>query len=161
MSAASRFRRTLAGSLAPLLWAVATGCGIVTAPTRDAPPTPADLSYCVDQTNALRATVGLPPLARSHELENFAAAAARYDATAGSPHVYFRQTQGSGVSRAEIELLGWHDFTIHQTIDQGLGQMWEAGPGSEHYDILAGPYSQIGCGIFVNGSTVTVAQDFR
>ena len=39
--------------------------------------------------------------------------------------------------------------------------MWQGGPRGEHYDIMVGPYSQIGCGIFVNGREVTVAQDFR
>lgn len=144
-----------------LFVAIEAACGIVTAPSQPNPPAPADLSFCVDQTNTLRATVGLPPLARSAELDSFAAAAASYDATAGGAHTYFKQTNGSGISRAEIELLWWHNYTVRQTIDQGLGEMWQGGPGSEHYDILTGSYSQIGCGIFVSGSDVSVAQDFR
>jgi hypothetical protein len=39
--------------------------------------------------------------------------------------------------------------------------MWAAGPGGEHYDILVGRYSEVGCGVFVNGSEVSVAQDYR
>jgi hypothetical protein len=46
-------------------------------------------------------------------------------------------------------------------IQRGLAQMWQVGPGGEHYDIMAGTFSEIGCGIAVNGAEVTVTQDFR
>ncbi len=39
--------------------------------------------------------------------------------------------------------------------------MWTAGPSNEHYDVLAGPYSEVGCGLFVDGDEVSSAQDFR
>jgi hypothetical protein len=39
--------------------------------------------------------------------------------------------------------------------------MWDVGPGGEHYDIMVGAFSEIGCGIAVNGTEVTVTQDFR
>lgn len=51
--------------------------------------------------------------------------------------------------------------SVRRVIELGLGQMWAVGPGSEHYEILAGPYSEIGCGIAVVDSEVTVAQEFR
>ena len=50
---------------------------------------------------------------------------------------------------------------MQAVIKRGLAQMWEAGPGGEHYDIMVGRFSEIGCGIAVNGSEVTVTQDFR
>jgi hypothetical protein len=136
----------------------ACGLGSATGPSA---VTPSDLSFCVDQTNAYRASVGLAPLANTAALDAFATQAVKYDALAGSPHVYFSQTNGDGISRAEIELLWWRNYTVHDAIAQGLAQMWAAGPGGEHYRIIAGPYSQVGCGIFVDGSSVSVAQDFR
>jgi hypothetical protein len=39
--------------------------------------------------------------------------------------------------------------------------MWTAGPSGTHYKIMVGPYTQAGCGIFVNDQDVTIAQDFR
>ena len=30
-----------------------------------------------------------------------------------------------------------------------------------HYDNIAGPYTQVGSGVFVNGNEVTVVQAFR
>jgi len=62
---------------------------------------------------------------------------------------------------AENEILWWRGFGVRSVIQQGLEQMWLNGPAGEHYDIMTGNFSQIGCGIFVNGGEVTVAQDFR
>jgi len=70
-------------------------------------------------------------------------------------------TGGGGMAIAENEILWWKGFGVQSVIQQGLQQMWQAGPKGEHYDIMVGSFSQIGCGIFVNGSEVTVAQDFR
>ena len=149
-----------------LLAGVVTGCG------RGSPATPsltpgalanlsANLSYCVDEVNRYRASVGRPPLTRSADLETFAAQAAENDGRAHQAHHWFGMTGGAGTAMAENEILWWKGFGVQSVIQQGLQQMWQAGPKGEHYDIMVGSFSQIGCGIFVNGSEVTVAQDFR
>jgi cysteine-rich secretory family protein len=120
-----------------------------------------DLVFCADETNRYRATVGLPPLVRSAALEDFAARAASVDGVAHVAHDHFAATNGAGVSSAETEILWWRGFSVRAVIQRGLAQMWEVGPGGEHYDIMAGGFSEIGCGVAVNGSEVTVTQDFR
>jgi uncharacterized protein YkwD len=121
----------------------------------------ADLALCADETNRYRASVGLRPLVRSAALEDFAANAASHDGVAHIAHDHFAATNGAGVSSAETEILWWRGFNVHTVIQRGLAQMWQVGPGGEHYDIMAGTYNEIGCGIAVNGSEVTVTQDFR
>jgi len=120
-----------------------------------------ELALCADETNRYRATVGLGPLIRSAVLDDFAARAAEHDAVAHVAHDHFAATNGAGVSRAETEILWWRGFTVHAVVQRGLAQMWQVGPGGEHYDIMAGTYAEIGCGISVNGSDVTVTQDSR
>ena len=121
----------------------------------------AELELCADQTNQYRVTVGLRPLRRSAILEDFAAHAAAHDGVAHLAHDQFMATNGAGISSAETEILWWQGFSVRGVIQRGLAQMWQVGPGGEHYDIMAGAYSEIGCGIAVNGSEVTVTQDFR
>lgn len=111
--------------------------------------------------NRYRASVGRSPLERSADLEAFAAQAAQADGLVHQAHHWFAATNGGGISAAENEILWWAGFGIRSVIQQGLEQMWEIGPTGEHYDIMTGAFSQIGCGIFVNGAEVTVAQDFR
>ena len=140
-------------------------------PTSENPgaaPTPAgnaamagEVALCADETNRYRASVGLRPLVRSAVLDDFAARAAEHDAVAHVPHEHFALTNGAGVSTAETEVLWWRGFAVRAVVQRGLAQMWQVGPGGDHYDIMAGAYSEIGCGISVNGSEVTVAQDFR
>jgi uncharacterized protein YkwD len=145
-------------------------CGRGAAPSPSSPSSPqaatslnlsANLSFCADEVNRYRATVGQPPLVRSPGLEAFAAQAAQADGLAHQAHHFFATTNGGGMSRAENEILWWEGLAVRTVIQQGLAQMWDIGPAGEHYDIMTGAYSQIGCGIFVNGSEVTVAQDFR
>jgi hypothetical protein len=151
--------------MAAMLTAFASGCG------RGAPTAPssagsiwnaaADLSFCADEVNRYRMSVGRPPLARATDLESFAAQAAQNDGLAHQAHRWFAATNGAGTARAENEILWWSGFAVRNVIQQGLRQMWQSGPNGEHYDIMVGSYSQIGCGVFVNGAEVTVAQDFR
>jgi uncharacterized protein YkwD len=159
------FRRRL--TLVCLVAGVAASCG------RSSPSSPspsagasvnlsANLSYCADEVNRYRASVGRPPLTRSADLEAFAAQAAQNDGVSHQAHHWFAMTNGGGkTSKAENEILWWQGYGVQSVIEQGLQQMWNAGPNGEHYDIMVGGFSQIGCGIFVNGSEVTVAQDFR
>ena len=123
--------------------------------------TPAELTYCAEKINHYRSSVGLPPLQQSDALEAFAAEAAQNDGLVHVAHHYFTRTNGGGTAKAETEILWWRGFAVRAVIQKGLAQMWDAGPPGEHYEIIVGPYTQIGCGIFVNGSEVTVTQEFR
>jgi hypothetical protein len=122
---------------------------------------PGELAYCADEINRYRASVGRPSLARSPMLEDFAAQAAEDDGRAHLAHHFFAMTNGGGMAKAETEILWWRGLAVRGVIQNGLAQMWQSGASGEHYDIIAGPYTQIGCGIFVNGAEVTVSQDFR
>jgi hypothetical protein len=134
-----------------------------TAPSLDAAPTAfgEELALCADEVNRYRASIGRPPLTRSHDLEAFATQASNHDGSVHTAHQYFRQTNGGGTAKAETEILWWQGFAVKAVVQKGLAQMWQVGPGGEHYEIIAGAYTQVGCGIFVNGSEVTVTQDFR
>ena len=122
---------------------------------------PAELAYCADEVNRYRASVGQGPLLRSQALEDFASQAAKNDGLNHIAHHHFATTNGGGTAMAETEILWWRGYGVRSVIHQGLAQMWKGGPDGEHYGILAGSYTQVGCGVFVNGSEVTVAQDFR
>jgi hypothetical protein len=100
-------------------------------------------------------------LARSEAQETISAEAAQNYGKTHVAHHLFLMTNGRGTAMAETEILWWRGAGVRSVIQRGLEQMWQGGPAGEHYDIIVGPYSQIGCGIFVNGSEVTVAQDYR
>jgi hypothetical protein len=119
------------------------------------------MTFCVDEVNRYRAIVGLSTLARSADLEAFASQSADMDGNAGQAHQHFMVTNGGGISRAETELLGWRDGSLHTIIETGLSQMWAEGPTGEHYKIIVGPYSEVGCGMAVSVNGMTIAQDFR
>jgi hypothetical protein len=119
------------------------------------------LALCAAETNRYRASVGLAPLARSAALEAFATRAAAHDGAAGEAHSHFHLTRGGGVSIAETEIIGWQGFSLGAVVKYGLDLMWTGGPGGKHYDILTGPFSEIGCGVSFNGDGITVTQDFR
>ena len=175
------FPRHVAGreQVAPILVLVAvlaactSGCEMAaplapTAPTggapgleTDPPAFSAELSFCADEINRYRAGVGLRPLVRSMALQAFATAAAQNDGAAYVAHQFFRSRNGGGVASAETEILWWRGFSVSAVIQKGLAQMWQVGPRGEHYEIMTGPYSEVGCGVFVNGPEVTVTQNFR
>ena len=121
----------------------------------------ASVSFCAEEINRYRATIGLTPLERAADLDSFAALAAEHDGRAGVPHQYFRMTNGGGLAKAENQLLLWKGYAVNEVIRQGLAQMWAEGSGGSHYQIMAGKYGQVGCGIFKNGNEVNVSQDFR
>lgn len=121
----------------------------------------AELVFCADEINRYRASAGYRTLTRSADLEGFAAKAAEVDTLAHVAHHHFSTTNGGGTSMAETEILWWRGYPVHAVIEQGLAQMWHSGPGSNHHAVLAGSFTQVGCGIFVDGTEVTVSQDFR
>jgi len=124
--------------------------------------TSADLAYCVSETNRDRAIVGKPALHESASLESFAAAAAQSDAQSRSPHGYAK-THASG-TWAENEIPWWplaSYGTVQAVMTQGIAQMWAEGPTGGHYQNIVGPYSQLGCGVYIGNGEITVAMDFR
>ena len=144
------------------LLAGVVGCASPSAPTPEtADGLASDLAYCVNQLNQYRASIGRPALAESVALEAFAAEAAAHDGALHVAHDLFATTNGRNTAAAETEILWWKDAAVRTVIRDGLAQMWKVGPGGEHYDIISGPYASVGCGVFVNGSEVTVTQDFR
>ena len=86
---------------------------------------------------------------------------AQIDGNAATPHQHFEQTNGGGIALAETELLDWTSSSFDAALQQGLQQMWDEGPTGEHYQILVGPYSRIGCGFSSGGNGVTIAQDYN
>jgi hypothetical protein len=119
------------------------------------------VTLCADQVNQYRAKVGLGPVTRASDLEDFAAHAAEHDARLGVPHQYFLSNNGGGVSKAENQLLLWKGYAIDDVITQGMATMWAEGAGGSHYQVLTGNYTQVGCGVFISGGEVSVSQDFR
>ena len=143
---------TAAVALAVALLALRTG------------PYESELQFCVDQTNQYRATVGLPALKRSEALEAYAVTSARVDARSRVPHQYFEKTDGGGVAMAET-LVPWWPLSrygsIREIVRRGLARRWAEGRGGGHYDIIVGKYAGLGCGIYSDGTNVTVVQAFR
>lgn len=130
-----------------------------------APAFTGEVGLCADQTNTYRAGAGLPALRRSAVLETYAATAARADGLAHIAHHHARQTNmGNGTSRAENSILWWslrYYGSVQRVVKLGLADMWQQGEGGTHYRNLVGNYTEVGCGIFVNGDEVTVVQAFR
>jgi uncharacterized protein YkwD len=121
----------------------------------------AELAFCVSETNRYRAMVGQRALSRSATLEAYAADGAREDGLAHAPHQHFRRTSGGGIALAENEIPWWSGTSVRTVIQQGLAMMWGEGPGGDHYENMRGPYTQLGCGVFVNGTEITVVQNFQ
>ena len=151
---------------------IATGCSKTSLPTSPSPAagTPGEdfsveSAFCVQEINRLRASIGAEPLARTDRLEDFATEAARVDTHEGVPHTHFRRTNGgNGTAMAENTIPWWNmsrHGSVRTVIRAGLEQMWSQGPGGTHYENLRGPYTEVGCGIFVSNGEVTVSQDFR
>jgi hypothetical protein len=149
------------------------GCGgggaMATSPSSPSPTpsatqvTAADLQHCVDTINSYRSKAGRPALSRSGALEQVATAAAQHDWIAQVPHQYFMQTNDGGVALAENEFFTSpaHYGSVSAAIDFGIQLFWEEGPSGPHYQNIVGPYSQLGCGAFLDGSNMAVATDFR
>lgn len=142
---------------------IGAGCALPAAApsSADTASLSANLQFCADEINRYRASVGLASLTRSDELERYAAEAIRSDAGEGVPHLFFTNSNGGGVTKAETELLLWKNYSVHAVIERGLAGMWTVGASGAHYGIIVGPYAEVGCGVFVNGSEVSVAQEYR
>jgi hypothetical protein len=129
----------------------------------DAPASSDPYQLCVDKTNALRATVGKPPVARSTTLETYANAGAMYDYS-HQPHDHFKMTNGGGISFAENECPHW-DLSfgggdLAMLVSKCIDAFWSEGPGGGHYDNMTGPYAKLGCGLYHVGTDYTIIQDY-
>jgi len=173
---------TAVALLAQVLWWVACSASPMPAGNAQEPPRPRDvrpssdrsaptpvayaseLARCIEQTNEYRSTVSKPPLRPSRTLASYAALAARHDGLAHRPHAYFDRTEGGGVALAE-NLIPWWSLarrrTVMAIVEDGLALMWAEGAKGGHYHNMTGPYSELGCGVFVNGDEVTVVQAFH
>lgn len=124
--------------------------------------TRADLDFCVSETNRLRASVGMPAMGTSAAVEQFAATAAQVDHIANVPHSYFAS---QGPNGAENEALRWGAVfagtTTHSAIASAIAGFWSEGPGGPHWQNIAGPRTQVACGVYHDGTLTTVVQEFR
>ena len=126
-------------------------------------PYAAERAFCLNETNRYRATQGRAPLEHSQALEDFAEDSARINHQANSPHKHFADTLGGGVACAENEIPRWsiaQSGSVRGVVEGGLALMWSEGPGGGHYETILGPYQALGCGIYVEGNSVTVVQDY-
>jgi hypothetical protein len=128
--------------------------------------TEAEIHFCVEETNRYRKLAKKPPLQRSTLLEEFARAGAKHDHQKRAPHDHFNHTKfpGSFSNLAENQIPRWHldaEGSVRTVIRAGIAAMWAEGPGGGHYENIVGKFSELGCGIYIEGEEMTVVQDFR
>ena len=87
-------------------------------------------------------------------------ARARMDSR-GSTHTNTFDEQAAAASPWRKMNSGESNLSAHKLMVKGLADMWAEGPGGGHYENMRGPYTQLGCGVFVNGVDITFVQDFR
>ena len=117
---------------------------------------------CVDQINAYRATLGLPPYARWKSGEACADDEARQDSETNQAHGAFGQCG----EHAQNECPGWP--SVEATVTGCLEMMWAEGPGepfSEHghyINMSSTQYTEVACGFYETPSgSVWAVQNFR
>jgi uncharacterized protein YkwD len=126
----------------------------------------AEIAYCISETNRYRALARKPPLARNTLLDDFARDGARVDHQARESHRHLNTTPFPGEFRALAanELPWWHyegPDSVRLTLRTGIASFWAEGPGGGHYENIVGNYSELGCGIWIEGDGITVVQVFR
>jgi hypothetical protein len=137
-----------------------SGGGTPSLPTH---ATETDLIFCVAETNRYRASAGKNPLTRAPDLEAFAAAGAQEDGEKHQAHAHFDRLLG-GPAFAENELPWWplaQFGSVQETMRQGIAVFYQEGPSGGHFRNLMGPYTQIGCGVYIADRDITVVQNFR
>lgn len=117
---------------------------------------------CVNRTNELRASKGLPPIPRLASAEACADGQAKSDSESGKAHGAFDacldQVKGwKGVAQNECPNYG----SVEDTLTKCLDAMWAEGPGGGHYDNMTGNSTDTACGLYTtpNGK-VWLVQDF-
>jgi hypothetical protein len=98
-------------------------------------------------------------------LEAFAAEGAKSDGIANLPHhhVATNPLPGNGQG-GENEVLRW-PYNLRPTVQgivaRAIAPFYGEGPGGGHYENIVGPFTQLGCRIYVDTNGMTVIQDFR
>jgi hypothetical protein len=120
---------------------------------------------CIDDVNMYRSMEGLDPVERSSELQAYASEGAEVD-FGSVPFMHFG-TDGGGVAAAEDQCPQQDGWTVDAGEDQKtlvsqcVRSFYEEGPGTGgHYEILLGPYTRAGCGIFQQDTMITIIVDF-
>jgi len=119
-------------------------------------------AMCVDEINAYRATLGLPPYARDASSETCADGQSKSDSASGTAHGAF----GKCSEWAQNECPGWPG-TADSMIKGCLKMMWDEGPGSfsghGHYiNMSSKTYKTVFCGFYKTSSgDWWSVQDFR
>lgn len=128
------------------------------------PPDTAAQQACVDKINALRATIGMGPLARWNDNESCADNQAKTDAGTGQAHGSFSTCP----QWAQNECPGWPSLASIYGANSCLDMMWAEGPGEPysahgHYINMTNPsYTKVSCGFFTTAAgKVWSVQDFR
>ena len=117
---------------------------------------------CVNRTNELRATKGLPPIPRLASAEPCVDGQAKSDSESGKAHGAFDacldEVQGwKGVAQNECPNYG----SVEDTLTKCLDAMWAEGPGGGHYDNMTGGSTDTACGIYTTpAGKVWLIQDF-
>ena len=116
---------------------------------------------CVDHVNALRATLGLPALARWDGAEACAGGQAASDSVSATAHGAF----GDCGERAQCECPGWSSVAGPgwSIVPGCLDMMWAEGPGGGHHDIMSSRgYTKVACGFYTTtDGRVWAVQDYR
>lgn len=155
------------GVLVSATFLAAGGCGAGAlgddAGGDDAPGGSPAHAFCVEETNRYRAMHGRPAVAWSEALEDYADAGAEYDHHA-NPHDHFRSNNGGGIAFAENECPRW-DLSfgggdLVALVGACIEAFYDEGPGGGHYENMMGDYGTLGCGIYQEGTSVTIIQDF-
>jgi hypothetical protein len=148
---------TAAGTSAASSTAASTSAATTGGGTTDVAQT------CVDDINAFRATLGLPPYARWTPEEACAGDEAAKDAAANQAHSAFGQCG----EWAQDECPGWPG-PPGSMIGNCLQMMWDEGPGDfnqghGHYiNMSSTSYTMVACGFHVLGDgKVWATQDFK
>jgi hypothetical protein len=153
----------IASALASLALAACGGSGDTPIDGGSTSANDAAAQACVDDINAFRATINLPPYARWTEEESCAGQEAAMDAASGTPHSAFSTCTES----AQDECPGWPGPPASM-IEACLKMMWAEGPGTDfsthgHYiNMSSTQYTKVACGFttLADGS-VWAAQDFQ
>jgi hypothetical protein len=118
---------------------------------------PAAASSCVDDINALRATIGLGPLTQWNGALGCADSEASTDSMTQRAHSAFPRCR----EFAQNECPGWMG-DASTMIKPCLQAMWGEGPGGGHYDNMTNTsYTQVACGFSSDGTSTWSVQSFR
>jgi uncharacterized protein YkwD len=125
-----------------------------------------EVAFCLAETNRYRKAAKKPPFVRTPRLDAYAAEGAEVDARARKAHHHFntRHYPEPFSAFAENEIPWWHlpdERAVEKVVRAALASMWAEGPGGGHYENLAGDYTEMGCGIWIEGDEITIVQNFR